>query len=115
MAQEFKWKINEMQSAKSEDGLTDVVKNISWTYSLQEIVGNNNWYVEEVGNYGCGNPDPDNYTPYDELTFEQVTGWLEAGFDMPVLQERLITKLDNQKNPPLIYLPLPWQEIPINN
>ena len=54
---------------------------------------------------GPGDP----YTPYADLTQDQVLGWCWAGgVDKAGVEATVQQQIDNQINPPLINPPLPW-------
>jgi len=55
-----------------------------------------------------GNPDPEHYTPYADLTKTQVEDWLTASLNVESLQANISTQIANQKNPPIITPNLPW-------
>jgi hypothetical protein len=105
MALETKWLISQMDTAPSEDGLTDVVKTVHWRYE-----GKDGEYTAEVyGAMGFATPSDTDFTAYADLTYEQVCQWLEAGNDVEAMNQNLATQIENLKNPPIIYLPLPFQ------
>lgn len=70
--------------AKSLDGLTNVVQTINWKYGTDE--------VSIAGCNGFAAPSPASFTPFDELTDEEVTGWLVEANDM----EQLDAAVDNE-------------------
>ena len=110
---EHYWIISSMDTAPSEDGLTDVVKTVHWRRDAKEIDGDKTYYGDVYGAMGCSAPDPMAYTPYADLTFDQVCSWLEANLDTAALDMALDSQIENQKNPPIVTLPLPWQPQPI--
>lgn len=98
------WIISAMDTAPSEDGLIDVVKTVHWRRQEQD-----GEYVADVyGTMCCSAPDTMAYTPYADLTFDQVCSWLEANLDVSALDANLDQQIENQKNPPIVQLPLPW-------
>lgn len=109
---ELKWKVVSMRTAKSEDGLTDVVKSASWTRVATEVVGEG----EEAKTYIAGfpgvtpfeAPDPASFTPYDQITEAQVIEWISAKVDVPAMDAMLTKQVEDQINPPVVELPLPW-------
>ena len=104
MALETKWLISQMDTAPSEDGLTDVVKVIHWRYE-----GKDGEYTAEVyGAMACATPSETDFTAYEDLTYEQVCTWLEAGLNTEAMNENLATQIENLKNPPIVNLPLPF-------
>ena len=110
---EHYWIISSMDTAPSDDGLTDVVKTVHWRRDAKEIDGDKTYYGDVYGAMGCSAPDPMAFTPYDQLTFEQVCSWLEANLDVASLDASLDQQIANQKNPPIISLPLPWIPQPV--
>jgi len=112
MATNYFWIISSMDTAPSEDGLIDVVKTVHWRRDAKEIDGDKTYYGDVYGAMGCSAPDPMAYTPYADLTFDQVCTWLEANLDTAALDMALDSQIANQKNPPIVQLPLPWQPQP---
>ena len=93
-----------MDTAPSEDGLTDVVKTVHWRYE-----GKDGEYTAEVyGSMGCATPSETDFTAYEDLTYEQVCEWLVAGNNVEAMDLNLDTQIENLKNPPIVNLPLPF-------
>lgn len=103
---EYKWIINAMDTAPSEDGLTDVVKSVHWQF--QAIDGE--YIADEYGIMVCATPSETDFTAYADLTNEQVIGWLVAALPADQIKETVDAKIETQKNPPIVNLPLPWNE-----
>ena len=100
----YNWVINELSTAPSEDGLTDVVKIVHWSRiaTQDEIV------VSSYGTMNCTTPSETDFTAYPDLTQAQVCLWLENGLDTETIDLNLDKQIENIINPPLIVLPLPW-------
>lgn len=105
---EFIWVINSMDTALLEDGLTDVVKTVNWTYQEIDIDNNKTYTAEIYGTMPCQTPSSTDFTAYADLTKEQVIGWLEAGLNVIELQDVLNMQINYLKNPPTVILPLPF-------
>jgi len=96
-----------MDAYPEADGETDVVFNVHWT-----ITGTDGEYTGYV--YGSqGVPlDPDApFTPYADLTQEQVIGWVQdaMGAEQAAAYEANVAQqIENQINPPVVTPPLPW-------
>jgi hypothetical protein len=104
MALETKWLISQMDTAPSEDGLTDVVKTVHWRYE-----GKDGEYTAEVyGAMACATPSETDFTAYADLTYDQVCEWLIAGLNVEAMDLNLATQIENLKNPPIVNLPLPF-------
>jgi hypothetical protein len=106
MAKEYKWVISAMDTAPSDDGLTDVVKTVHWRYQAKDA----EYFADVYGSMGCATPSKTDFTAYPDLTEDQVISWLETGNDMEALKANLDAQIENQKNPPIVNLPLPWSE-----
>lgn len=100
----YQWIINQLETAPSEDGLTDVVKVVHWTRTAQQ--GDIN--VSSYGTMGCETPSETDFTAYPDLTYDQVCGWLDAGLDVVSIDLGLDGQIENIINPPIVVLPLPF-------
>ena len=58
-------------------------------------------------------PPSDSFTPYEDLTQEQVLDWCYAnGVDKTAIEANVTAQIENQINPPVVTLPLPWVPVP---
>ena len=105
----YNWVINELSTAPSDDGLTDVVKVVHWTRTAEQFVGGEPILVSSYGTMNCTTPSETDFTAYPDLTYEQVCGWLENGLDTETIDLNLDKQIENIINPPIIVLPLPFQ------
>lgn len=118
MAIQITTKVNSMLTAPSEDGMTDVVKSASWTITASETIGEG----EEAKTFTASFPgvtpfsaaDPASFIPYESITEEQVIGWIESKVDLASIGEMLTKNVNDQVNPPVVELPLPWAP-PVTN
>ena len=54
-------------------------------------------------------PPTGSFTPYNELTQQQVLDWCYAnGVDQAAIEANVTLQIANQINPPVVSLPLPW-------
>jgi len=93
-----------METAPSEDGLTDVVKTIHWRYKGVD----GDYQAEVYSSYSCPSPSSTDFTAYEDLTEADVIGWLEAGIDVDSMKASIDSQIEGLKNPPIVTLPLPW-------
>ena len=100
----YQWVINQLDTAPSEDGLTDVVKVVHWTRTAQQVDIN----VYSYGTMGCTTPSETDFTAYPDLTYDQVCVWLDAGLDVVSIDLQLDQQIENIINPPIVVLPLPF-------
>ena len=58
-------------------------------------------------------PPTGSFTPYPDLTQEQVLGWCYAnGVDQSAIEANVTLQIENQIDPPVVTLPLPWVPVP---
>ena len=65
-------------------------------------------------------PPSGSFTKYEDLTEAQVLGWCyENGVDKTAIEANVTAQIENQINPPVVTLPLPWvppiveQKVPV--
>ena len=59
-------------------------------------------------------PPSGSFTPYEDLTEQQVLGWCyENGVDKTAIEANVSLQIQNQINPPVVVLPLPWAAQPL--
>ena len=104
MSINYQWVINQMDTIPKTDGLLDVVSCVHWTRAAQDGEIN----VSVYGTMACQTPSETDFTAYPNLTYEQVCGWLDAGLDVPAIDLNLDGQIENIKNPPIVVLPLPF-------
>ena len=102
----YNWVIAQLDTAPSQDALTDVVKTIHWRYQATDA----DYSADVYGSMACATPSDTDFTAYDDLTHDQVIAWLEASLDVDSLKENLDKQIEDQKNPPIVNLPLPWNK-----
>jgi hypothetical protein len=110
MANTYFWNFPQLEVYNQFAGQEQVVYTIHWTLTgtsdttppvSQQIYGSLNV------TYTAGDP----FTPYADLTYDQVQGWtLDAlGQDtVTEMQSNLDTQIANIINPPTANLPPPW-------
>lgn len=109
MAIVYNWVISAMDEyPTTPDNLTDVVFTVHWRRNATEVVGDKTYFADVYGSLQVPAPSPEDFTPYPDLTFDQVCGWLDAGLDVITIDVGLEIQIENQINPPVVSLPLPW-------
>jgi hypothetical protein len=101
----YTWVISQLDCAPHENGLDDVVKTIHWRYQATDGA----YTADCYGTVGVGDVDPDDFTPYPDLTKDQIVEWLEANLDVESLEQGLAAELADLANPPIVSPDLPWQ------
>lgn len=104
----YNWVISQLDTKPQEGELHDVVVTVHWRYQATDET----FFADIYGAMACQTPSETDFTAYPDLTEAQVISWLEAGLDVPALQASLDAQIENQKNPPIVNLPLPWVPVP---
>lgn len=99
----FNWTISAVERAISLDGLQDVIQTVHWRYRGAD---ENGITSETYGAVVVGEPNPQDFTPFDEVTASDVEKWLEVLLDVPSLQENLQIQIDLIITPATITGPL---------
>lgn len=105
---QYNWIISAMENYPKADGLDNVVFQVHYRRQATEVDGEKTWFAETYSVVNVPAPSPDDYTPYEDLTFEQVCGWLEGILNVEAIDESLANQIEDQKNPKVLQLPLPW-------
>jgi hypothetical protein len=103
MANTITWHITNMTCLPEVDGYTDVVVQVTW-----KCIGTNGTYSAEQYDINVFSFDPANFTPYSQLTQEQVLSWVWSTVDKNIIESVVSEQLNNLANPPVVALPLPW-------
>jgi hypothetical protein len=101
----FIWKIEQLFVKKTEGSFSDVVVTANWN-----CLGSDGTYsATSAGCIEFAPPSGSGFTPYEDLTQEQVLGWCYAnGVDQAAIEANVTAQIENQINPPVIAPPLPW-------
>jgi hypothetical protein len=102
---EITWVIEQMWVKPQEDGQTDVVVTAAWRCN-----GVDGEYSGTVyGTSGFTLEQGESFTPYDQLTQDQVLGWCWAnGVDKDEVEANITAQIQMQITPPIITPQLPW-------
>jgi hypothetical protein len=109
------WLIERLLTKPVEGSLTDVVITADWRCNGTETTGSGDTEQTYSGTcYGsCSFAAPSgSFTPYAELTEQQVLGWCYTnGVDQSAIEANVSLQIQNQIDPPVVSLPLPWIEV----
>ena len=98
----YTWKINAVDCYTSKDGLEKVAYNVHWSFFATD--GENN--ASTIGVQSVGEPNPDNFVPFDQLTEEQVVSWITASMDVEQMQANLDKQIEDLVAPKVVTLQL---------
>jgi hypothetical protein len=102
------WIINQMVCVPQDGDLTDFVVNVSFIRNAKETINEVEYFASVYGDKSFSKDDVTNFIPYEDLTYDIVCGWLDASVDVEALDLTLDEKIENQVNPPIVVLPLPF-------
>lgn len=71
----FNWTISAAEREVNLDGLENVIKTIHWTYRGTD---ENGVTAETYGATAIGSPNPESFTPWQEVSDQVAIGWLET-------------------------------------
>ena len=103
------WIIERLLVKPTEGPNTDVVITADWRCNGTDETYNGTCYGS------CSfQPPTGSFTPYPDLTQEQVLGWCYAnGVDQAAIEANVTQQIENQIDPPVVTLPLPWAAQPL--
>ena len=98
------WIIKQLLVKKTEGSLSDVVVTANWSCRASD----GTFSAVSTGCTDFG-PPSGSFTPYPDLTQEQILGWcFSNGVDQKAIEANVSLQILNQINPPVVALPLPW-------
>ena len=110
------WTIEQNWVKTVEGSETDVVVTSTYRCKAIETVGTGDsakTYIGVVDGSCSFQPPSGSFTPYDQLTEAQVLQWCYAnGVDKNAIEANVTLQIENQINPPVVTLPLPWVPVP---
>lgn len=85
-------KIENLECVKQQDNLSNVVVRASW-----RLFGTVDGFTDSIyGEEYFSQPDPNNFTPLENLTKEQILGWMNL--DLPKLESLLSSQIEAKTN-----------------
>jgi len=98
------WIIERLLVKPTEGTLTDVVITADWRCN-----GTQDQYSGTCYGSTSFAPPSGSFTPYEDLTEQQVLDWCFAnGVDQSAIEANVTQQINDQINPPIIAPPLPW-------
>lgn len=98
----YNFKINAVDCYTSKDGLEKVAYNVHWSY-----FGTDGTHTASmIGVQSIEEPDPENFVSFEDLTEEQVVGWISASMDIEQMQANLDSQIAELAAPSKVTLQL---------
>ena len=107
MAVTYTWGVVQMDAYPEYDGETDVVFNVHWTLAGIDQTYQGYAYGSQTVTLDSAAP----FTPYADLTQEQVIGWVQDAMgeeQVAAYEANVAQQIEDQINPPVVTPPLPW-------
>ena len=99
------WLIERLLVKPAEGTYSDVVITADWRCNGSQESFSGTCY----GSASFQPPSGSEFTPYEDLTQDQVLGWCYAnGVDQKAIEANVSLQIENQINPPVVCLPNPW-------
>lgn len=96
--------VERMDCYPEQAGETDVVCTVYWRMNATD----GEYSATAYGSCGITFVEGEPFTPYADLTFDQVWGWVSAIVNMDEMKANLDKQIEAQINPPIVSPPLPW-------
>jgi len=105
MATEIVWNVSELNCLPDAEGKQDYVVTAHW--QCNGVDGDYSGSVYSTCSFAVVQGEA--FTPYDQLTQDQVLGWVWAnGVDKSATEAAVEQQIANAKNPPIVSPQLPW-------
>ena len=98
----YTWKINAVDCYTSKDGLEKVAYNVHWSY----FATNGEHTASMIGVQSVGDPNPDNFVAFEDLTEDDVISWISAAMDVEQMQANLDKQIEDLVAPKVVTLQL---------
>jgi hypothetical protein len=102
------WFINQLGCILQDDNLTDFVVIAHWSRIAKETINDKKYNATICGSETFSKNNITDFITYENLTYEIVCGWLDNSIDYESLDINLDLQIENQINPPIVVLPLPF-------
>jgi len=108
METNYSWSIDQMNVKKKVGDLNNVVIEIYWTRKATLVCDNQTYTAIYDGYNNLSNPSQENFTTYEDLTFEEVCKWIEKINSVILIDDNLKNQLISQTNVIVKDLNFPW-------
>jgi hypothetical protein len=107
----FNWKIDGLQVRPSDSNKTNVVTHVYWSCVAEDGMHSQNasggvGFLNEEGNVVFS----DTFTEHENLTTDQILGWVWDHVSKEFVEQTVRQKLDAVKKLPVDSTVLPWQQ-----
>jgi hypothetical protein len=103
------WVINQLDCLPTDGQYQDFVLVAHWSRIANEVINEKEYTASVYSTQSFSKDDVSNFIPYEDLTYDIVSSWLDSSLDVEALDLNLDAQIENQVNPPIVVLPLPFQ------
>jgi hypothetical protein len=109
----YNWTINPLEAYPTASGETDVVFVAHWQFHATT----GSYSASSIGTQSLIYSSGSAFTSFNDLTLEQVTGWVTGAMEaqnsgsVDRMKEGLAAQIANQINPPSVTLTSPWLNV----
>jgi hypothetical protein len=103
----YVWSFPEVTVVYSEDNLIDVISVSFWRLTATDGAYSSSAY----GSIALGKPNPASFTPFQQVTPEQLQEWTETALGEETVTRTKVTlaqQIEQKKNPTSGNVPPPW-------
>lgn len=104
----YTWTILRLDAYPTYEGVEHAVYSMHWRLAADDGAGHSAYCY---GTQSAGPINPNDFTPFNELTEAQVLGWLEAAMgqeQIARIKADADAQIEQQINPTSESLPVPW-------
>lgn len=105
MANTYWWNISAMDCKPKDGQYQDFVVVVHWN----RLATDGTYNARVYGTQSFSAEDVSDFIPYEQLTYLEVCGWLDASLNVEELDDNLAKQIENQINPPIVTPPLPFE------
>lgn len=106
MSKNYTWTYPTLYVKLNEDNLSQVVTQILWV--CDGIDGDSQLRSNLTGMISLGPPDPDNFTSFDDLTYDQIQIWVNGIIDSSSIQDEIGNIIDSKINSDIVAMSPPF-------
>ena len=108
----FIWTILNYVAYPTYETYENVVFSIIWKYTAEYTDSDNNlWTSNQQFVTSVNINNITEFVPFNEITLDMTIEWITPNVDLPVIQQQLLTSINDQINPPapsMVVLPPPF-------
>ena len=107
----YQFKINAVDVHTQVEDLEKVIYSVHWSY----VAENENGVTAEImGVKSVSEPNPDSFTPFDQLVQADIISWIEPSFQLSEMQSALDTQIAEKVAPSKQTLSVPVTLQPVD-